>query len=65
MTVVPHRGGEPWGRQVIVATDFVDLAETIPQRWQEPRKDVWLGEPEVIDGSIDPGFGVRLNEELL
>ncbi len=67
--VVPHRGGEPWGLHVIVATDCLDLAETMPHRWQEPREDLWLGEPEVVDGSIDPGdepgFGVRLNEELL
>ena len=32
---------------------------------EEPRDELWLGEPEVIEGSIDPGFGVRLNEELL
>ena len=67
--VVPHRGGEPWGLHLIVATDCVDLAETMPHRWQEPRDDLWLGEPEVIDGTIEPGdepgFGVRLNEELL
>ena len=35
----------------------------------ETRYDLWFGEPEVVDGSIDrgdePGFGVRLNEELL
>ena len=41
----------------------------MPHRWQEPRDDVWLGEPEVSDGAIEPGdepgFGVRLNEELL
>ena len=67
--VVPHRGGEPWGLHLIVATDCLDLAETMPHRWQEPRDDLWLGEPEVIDGTIEPGdeagFGVRLNEELL
>ena len=67
--VVPHRGGEPWGLHLIVATDCLDLAETMPQRWQEPREDLWLGEPEVIAGTIDPGdapgFGVRLNEDLL
>ena len=61
--------GEPWGLHVIVATDCLDLAETMPHRWQEPRDDRWIGEPEVFDGSIDPGdepgFGVRLNEELL
>ena len=53
---------------MIVATDCLDLTETMPQRWQEPREDLWLGEPEVVSGSVDPGdepgFGVRLNEEL-
>ena len=67
--VVPHRGGEPWGLHLIVATDCLDLAETMPHRWQEPREDLWLGEPEVVDGTIEPGdapgFGVRLNEDLL
>ena len=67
--VVLHRGGEPWGLHVIVATDCLDLAETMPERWQEPRDDLWLGEPEVVDGSIEPnnepGFGVSLNEDLL
>ena len=67
--VVPHRGGEPWGLHLIVATDCLDLAETMPHRWQEPRDDLWLGEPEVIDGTIEPGdepgFGVRLNEDML
>ena len=37
--VVPHRGGEPWGLHLIVATDCLDLAETMPHRWQEPRDD--------------------------
>ena len=67
--VVPHRGGEPWGLHLIVATDCLDLAETMPRRWQEPREDLWLGEPEVTGGTIEPGdepgFGVRLNEDLL
>ena len=67
--VAPHRGGEPWGLHVIAATDCIDLAETMPARWQDPREDLWIGEPQVIDGSIEPGgepgFGVRLNEALL
>lgn len=67
--VAPHRGGEPWGLHLIVATDCLDLAETMPKRWQAPREELWLGEPEVIDGSIEPGdepgFGVRLNDALL
>ena len=67
--VVPHRGGEPWGLHLIVATDCLNLAETMPERWQEPREDLWLDEPEVLAGSIEPndepGFGVRLNEALL
>jgi L-rhamnonate dehydratase len=67
--VVPHRGGEPWGLHLIVASDCLNLAETMPHRWQQPRDELWLGEPEVVDGTIDPGdepgFGVRLNEDLL
>lgn len=67
--VAPHRGGEPWGLHLIAATDCLDLAETMPARWQPPREELWIGEPQVIDGAIDPGdepgFGVRLNEALL
>ena len=36
-----------------------------PAASQEPRDDGRLGGREVFDGSIDPGFGGRLNEELL
>ena len=64
-----HRGGEPWGLHLIVASDCLDLAETMPERWQKPRDDLWLDEPEVVAGVIEPsdepGFGVRLNESLL
>ncbi len=67
--VALHRGGEPWGLHLIVASDCLDLAETMPERWQKPRDDLWLDEPEVVAGVIEPsdepGFGVRLNESLL
>ena len=67
--VVPHRGGEPWGLHFIVATDCEQLAETMPERWQPGADTLWLGEPTVAGGAIAPtdapGFGVRLNEELI
>ena len=69
MPVVLHGDGERWGLHVIVATECLDLAETIRDCWKEPRDDLWLGEPEVSSGPIDAGdgrgFGVRLNERLL
>lgn len=67
--VVLHRGGEPWGLHLIVASDCFNLAETMPDRWKKPREELWQNEPKVEAGIIepndDPGFGVRLNEGLL
>ena len=67
--VLPHRGGEIWGLHLIAATDCGDLAETHPGRWLPPRDELWLDEPQAVDGHLTPpdrpGFGVRLNEAML
>ena len=67
--VAPHRGGEVWGLHFIVATECEDMAETMPERWQEPRDLLWFNEPEADRGFIEPsdapGFGVKLNEAML
>jgi L-rhamnonate dehydratase len=67
--VAPHRGGEIWGLHLTVATDCEDLAETHPDRWAPPRDELWLDEPQAVDGYIAPldrpGFGVKLNEAML
>ena len=67
--VVPHRGGEVWGLHFMAATDCDDLAETHPGRWVPPRDELWLDEPQTVDGLLTPpdgpGFGVRLNEQML
>jgi L-rhamnonate dehydratase len=69
VSVVPHRGGEIWGLHFISATDSDNLAETHPARWEEPRDELWLDEPRVVDGHLTPldrpGFGVILNESML
>ncbi len=65
--VAPHRGGEVWGLHLMVATDCQDLAETHPDRWDEPM--LWPDEPRAESGYIAPtdrpGFGVTLDESLL
>lgn len=67
--VVPHRGGEIWGLHFVAATDCDDLAETHPERWDDPSNELWLDEPRVVDGYMTPldrpGFGVVLNEVML
>jgi L-rhamnonate dehydratase len=67
--VVPHRGGEIWGIQLIVASGCEDLAEWLRVGRDAPRDELWLGEPEIKDGylapSDRPGFGVTLNEAML
>jgi L-alanine-DL-glutamate epimerase-like enolase superfamily enzyme len=67
--VVLHRGGEPWGLHLILATGCEKLAETMPERWQPDGEQLWLDEPQVVAGCIAPtdapGFGVRLNQALL
>ena len=65
----PHRGGEIWGLHLMMATDCEDLAETHPDEWGQPYRNVWPDEPRAEDGYIAPtdrpGFGVTLNESVL
>ncbi len=67
--VCPHRGGEIWSLHFIAATDCMDLAETHPARWDTPENLLWMDEPRMHEGVISPldkpGFGVRLNEEMV
>ncbi len=67
--VMPHRGGEPWGLHFIAGSGCHQLAEMVMGDRDGGRDEVWLGAPEVADGRLlltdEPGFGVRLNEELL
>ena len=67
--VAPHRGGEVWGLHLIVATDCIDLAEVLPGTRDADRDELWIGEPVARDGYISPtdapGFGVRLNEDMV
>ena len=67
--VAPHRGGEVWGLHLIMATEELDLAERNPGRRGAPRDELWLGEPQPVDGflepSDEPGFGVKLNEAMV
>lgn len=62
--VCPHRGGEIWGLHLVAATDCLDLAETHPDRWNDPEDTILLDEPVVSGGVIAPpdrpGFGVTL-----
>ena len=65
----PHRGAEVWGLHLIAASDWADFAEYHSDHIRSPRDLLWLDEPEPEDGFIapsnQPGFGVRLNEEML
>ena len=67
--IIPHRGGEVWGLHLIMATECADLAELVMGNRDEPRDQLWLGEPRPVDGYLHlpegPGFGVTLNESLL
>lgn len=67
--VILHRGGEVWGLHLIAGSNCMDLAETLLEHWTTPDKTLWLGEPRVENGTIYPldlpGFGVRLNEDML
>jgi L-rhamnonate dehydratase len=67
--VVPHRGGEVWGLHFIVATDCMDLAERNPGNRGEERDELWLNEPAVTEGFLEPsdapGFGVTLNKSMV
>jgi L-rhamnonate dehydratase len=67
--VSPHRGAEVWGLHLIVASDWANFAEYHSDHIRSPRDALWLDEPEPQDGFIvpsdQPGFGVKLNEEML
>lgn len=67
--VVPHRGGEVWGLHLVAASGCEDFAEVLPGTKDGHRDELWLGEPQAVDGYIsindEPGFGVTLNEHLL
>jgi L-rhamnonate dehydratase len=67
--VIPHRGGEVWGLHLIAASDCEDLGEVLPGRRGATPDQLWLDEPQAVDGYLTPpdapGFGVRLNEALI
>ena len=67
--VVPHRGGETWGFQLVVSTDCDNLGEILPGDPDVPQDLLWHGGPAIVDGylipSDAPGFGVTLNESML
>ena len=67
--VSPHRGAEVWGLHLIAASDWADFAECHSDHIRSPRDELWLNEPEPVDGYIapsdEPVFGVTLNEEML
>ncbi len=67
--VAPHRGGEIWALHLMVARDCMDLAEIHADTWSQNTPQLWLDTPQLEDGHIAPsdrpGFGVRLNQDLL
>lgn len=67
--VSPHRGAEVWGLHLIAASDWADFAEYHSDHIRSPRDVLWLDEPEPEDGFVapldQPGFGVKLNKEML
>ena len=68
--VVPHRGGEVWGLHLIAANDACDdLAEMVMASRDAATDDLWIENPCIDNGKLSingtPGFGVRLNEEML
>ena len=67
--LVPHRGGEIWGLHFLAAGYGDNLAEMVMGRRGEVRDKLWLGEPQPQGGHLvvpeGPGFGVKVNEELL
>ena len=52
--VAPHRGGEVWGLHLIVSSDCIDLAEQNPGNRDAPRDEIWIGQPPVVDGYMEP-----------
>ncbi len=69
LPVVPHRGGEVWGLHLIVSSNCQSLAEVLPGVRDSEKDLLWIGEPEVKNGTIspseEPGFGVTPNLSML
>jgi len=67
--VVLHRGGEVWGLHIIAAGLGDDLGERVLGHRHAQHDRLWLDEPQVVDGCLTlsdaPGFGVRLNDEMM
>ena len=67
--VAPHRGGETWGLHLIVSSDCLDLSEQNPGDRSEPQDELWIAQPSVKDGYMQPneapGFGVWVNDAML
>ncbi len=68
--VVPHRGGEVWGLHLIAANDACDnLAELVLGHRNAAIDNLWIGNPWIESGKLSvsnkPGFGVKLNEQML
>ena len=67
--VVPHRGGEIWGLHLIAASECEDFGEVLPGTRDGERDDLWLGEPDAVNGYLEihdePGFGVTPDESML
>ena len=68
-TVVPHRGGEPWGLHLIAASQCEDFAELVMGTRSSEKDNLWIGSPKPENGYIQitdaPGFGVEPDANLL
>ena len=68
-TVVPHRGGEPWGLHLIAASQCEDFAELVMGTRSSEKDELWIGSPKPENGYIQitdaPGFGVEPDANLL
>ena len=53
VSVVPHRGGEPWGLHLIAASDCENFAELVMGQRSSIKDDIWIGSPTPIDGKIE------------
>ncbi|MCH8818289.1 MAG: hypothetical protein IIC92_11235, partial [Chloroflexi bacterium] len=57
------------GLHLITASHCIDLAEVLPGTRDGDSDVLWIGEPIAENGYIAPtdapGFGVRLNEDLI
>lgn len=67
--VAPHRGGETWGLHLIVSSDCLDLAEQNPGVRGESQDELWIAQPSVKDGYMQPnedaGCGAWINDAML